>query len=104
MCHNVMRCAIFLLVLTLSSIGYSSQGTAIVFPVFHVAGAVFSGKGIDAVKPLNGELSRPLTMRRAQGVVVPACAGQKLEAVVGFIHSRTSAEDAVFTYPDLGFL
>ena len=95
--------AIFLLVLTLSSIGYSLARYSHRFPIFHVAGAVFSGKGIDAVKPLNGELSRPLTMRRAQGMVVPLAQAEELEAVVGFIQSRTSAEDAVFTYPDLGF-
>ncbi len=92
----------FLGVLIVSSVGYSLQRYSHRFPLFHLAGALFSGKGIDAAKPMKDEPSRALTIARAKGIVVPLEQAEELEAVTDFFRDKTISSDVVFTYPDLG--
>ncbi len=53
---------------------------------------------------LHGQDTKELNIERAKGMVVPAWQAEDIEETVRFIRSKTSPDEAVLTYPELGAL
>jgi hypothetical protein len=92
---------LFLVVVIVSSIGFSLNKYFHRFFVFKYVSSLFSHKKKD-LDGLGGRPVKILTIPRAKGMVTPAEQGEEIEQVVNFVDGHSLPTDRVFAYPDRG--
>jgi len=92
----------FLTLIVFSSLGYSIARYNHRFFAFQYVRNLISGKDTKSLVPLKDVALRPIQIERARGMVVPVEQAHEMESIVNFIDEKSSREDIVFTYPELG--
>jgi len=85
-----------------SSWGYAIQRFNHRFYSFKFARNYLLGKDTLSLRPWSYEVSKPLSIERAKGIIVPAQQADEINEVVEFIQKNTAPNEAVFMYPELG--
>ena len=91
-------CGLFVI----GSIGYSIQRYNHRFFAFKFLCHIAQGKDPELLKPGHDGKSRPLTIERASGMIVPLEQAQELEEVEVFVKKNVPPVEVIFTYPELG--
>lgn len=93
---------IFLVILIVSSVGYSLDRYNKRFFVFKYVSRVISNKNFDKILPFPKSHGRQLTIERMKGMTVPLEQADEFETLVAFFNRNTTANEAVLVFPELG--
>ncbi|HOW36078.1 MAG TPA: hypothetical protein PL155_06675 [Candidatus Omnitrophota bacterium] len=86
----------------ISSLAFSAERYHKRFFAFQWLRDAISGKDCSKIIPLATVPSRPLALKRAQGMVVPVDQAEELDAVIGFLEKNTTPQETILMYPELG--
>jgi len=85
-----------------SSLGYAIQRFNHRFYAFKFIRNILTGKDNSSLRPWANEVSKPLSIERAKGIIVPTQQADELEQVTDFIEENTAQGEMVLMYPELG--
>ncbi len=100
---RILLIRFLILGLVMSSLGYSFARFNQRFYTFrYIKGWFLKKDFVSALKPWHDKPSRPLTIDRAGGIIVPIEQADELEQVGEFLGKNTAPNEAVLMYPEYG--
>ena len=86
------------------SFGYAIERYNKRFPAFQYVRNLLLRKSSFKLMPLNGQDAKRVKLNRISGMVLPLTQAEDLQQLVEFVNQHTTANDAIFMFPELAAL